>query len=113
MNNPFEYQNDPSTLSQDFAGVNQLYQNKVGEMANKAIGERAADLMKAGIDTTKEYGRIKDAIDEGIAAAAGPGLVQNVIRPAVEAVGEKGGQAIDFLQGISSLNIFANILLSS
>lgn len=100
MNNPFAYQNDLSTLNQDFNSINDYYASTRAAAQSSAIGKKTQAAIKTAQDVAEKGKKISDSVEELIGAAAAKKLVSGVVKPGVQ-YAVKGAKALG--RGVSNV----------
>ena len=75
------YQNDLSTLNNDFSSIHNRYADKLAGLHNTGMMNRASDLAKQSADLVLKGQDIAHAVEGGIGSVGAKHLVDQVIKP--------------------------------
>jgi len=86
MNNAMQYQNDLSTLNNDFTSIHDRYAAKVAGLKNTGIINRASDLAKQSADLVQKGTEIGHSVEGALGSVGAKHLVDQVIKPGVQRI---------------------------
>ena len=87
MNNALSFENDLSSLNEDFSQIHSRYNNKVSALRNAGMMSRASDLAKQSSDLIQKGQKVAEAVEGAVGSVGAKHLVGQVIKPAAQSLG--------------------------